>query len=107
MARYRTTKALLTGPQLRELRRKLGLNQTEFWQAVGVTQSGGCRYEAGRNMPKPVAELVRIVYLEKVDLAKINGHDIKLIEYLKENLPDLYESTAKAVAKLEATTEAN
>ncbi len=38
----------------REIRRKLGMNQQQFWSTLGVTQSGGSRYESGRNMPKPV-----------------------------------------------------
>ena len=46
----------------RELRRRLGLNQQEFWSRVGVTQSGGSRYESGRNIPKAVCALLRIVY---------------------------------------------
>ena len=29
----------------RDIRRKLGLNQHDFWSKVGVTQSGGSRYE--------------------------------------------------------------
>ena len=43
------------------IRRKLGLNQQQFWSKIGVTQSGGSRYESGRNMPKPVRELLRLV----------------------------------------------
>ena len=35
----------------REIRRKLGLNQQQFWSTLGVTQSGGSRYENGRHMP--------------------------------------------------------
>lgn len=47
----------------RKLRRKLDLNQTEFWSRLGVTQSGGSRYEASsRNVPKPVAMLAVIAY---------------------------------------------
>lgn len=38
-------------------RKRLGLNQSEFWAALGVTQSGGSRYEAGRRIPKPVMKL--------------------------------------------------
>lgn len=52
----------LNGAQLVKLRRDLGLNQTEFWRAVDVTQSGGSRYESGRKLPKAVARLVGIVY---------------------------------------------
>jgi DNA-binding transcriptional regulator YiaG len=39
-------------------RKKQNLNQTEFWARYGVTQSGGSRYEAGRNIPKPLAILM-------------------------------------------------
>lgn len=39
-------------------RKSIGENQTDFWGRFGVTQSGGCRYESGRALPKPVAMLV-------------------------------------------------
>lgn len=39
-------------------RRKLDMNQSEFWSRYGVTQSGGSRYESGRNMPLPTAILI-------------------------------------------------
>jgi predicted transcriptional regulator len=58
---------------LRKLRRGLGLNQHAFWSAVGVTQSGGSRYETGRSMSNPVRELVRLVHLEGIDLNKARG----------------------------------
>ncbi len=51
--------------------KKLGMNQTEFWNAVGVTQSGGSRYESGRAIPNAVRELVRIVHIEKIPLEQI------------------------------------
>jgi len=41
-----------------DMRKKLNLNQTEFWTRYGVTQSGGSRYESGRNIPKPLAILL-------------------------------------------------
>lgn len=47
---------------VRELRRKLGLNQSDFWKPLGVTQSGGSRYESGRSIPKPIQLLLEIVY---------------------------------------------
>jgi predicted transcriptional regulator len=59
----------------REIRRKLGLNQLEFWSKVGVTQSSGSRYESGRNMPRSVRELVRPVHIEQIDLTKIRKDD--------------------------------
>lgn len=39
-------------------RRKKNLNQKDFWAQYGVTQSGGSRYESGRNIPKPLAILL-------------------------------------------------
>ncbi len=55
----------------RDIRKKSGLTQTEFWAAIGVTQSGGSRYESRRNMPKQVRELFRIVHIEKIPLEQI------------------------------------
>ena len=39
-------------------RQQSNLNQTEFWKRYGVTQSGGSRYESGRNIPKPLGILL-------------------------------------------------
>ncbi|GGX89293.1 MULTISPECIES: helix-turn-helix domain-containing protein [Vogesella] len=94
-------------PNPREIRRKLGLNQQEFWSRIGVTQSGGSRYESGRNMPKPVRELLRLVHVEQIDLAKVRREDFEIVEYLKETHPDLYKSLRKAVrARLDTQGEA-
>lgn len=44
------------------MRNRRQLNQTEFWRRVGVSQSGGSRYESGRKMPRPVQKLLAIAY---------------------------------------------
>lgn len=80
----------------REIRRRLGLNQEEFWGRIGVTQSGGSRYESGRNMPKPVRELLRLVHVEQIDLARVRREDIEVIEYIKLSHPDLFRNLKKA-----------
>ena len=51
---------------VREIRRKLGLNQSQFWSQIGVTQSGGSRYESGRNIPRPVQALLRLVHISRL-----------------------------------------
>ena len=79
-----------------ELRRNLGLNQHQFWSPIGVTQSGGSRYESGRNMPKPVRELVRLTYVEQIDIKAIKGEDWKVIEYLRAKEPEMYKSLKKS-----------
>lgn len=86
----------------REIRRKLGLNQQQFWSKIGVTQSGGSRYESGRNMPKPVRELLRIVHVEQIDTQRIKRDDMEVISYLKSEDSELYKTlkkTAKAWKK--------
>jgi transcriptional regulator with XRE-family HTH domain len=80
----------------REIRRKLGLNQQQFWSKIGVTQSGGSRYESGRNMPKPVRELLRLVHVEQIDIQRIKRDDFDIIEYLKSEESELYKTLKKA-----------
>jgi hypothetical protein len=85
-------------PNPRELRRKLRLNQSEFWSRVGVTQSGGSRYETGRRIPKPVRELLRLVHVEGIALAKAKGDDFAVGAYLRRSNPQLYARARKAAA---------
>lgn len=73
------------------IRKQLGMNQQEFWSKIGVTQSGGSRYESGRNMPKPVQELLRVVHIEGIDLSRIRKDDLRALEYLKNKHPNLFE----------------
>jgi transcriptional regulator with XRE-family HTH domain len=73
------------------IRKQLGMNQHEFWSKIGVTQSGGSRYESGRNMPKPVQELLRVVHIEGIDLSTIRKDEIRVLQYLKSNHPNLFE----------------
>jgi transcriptional regulator with XRE-family HTH domain len=75
----------------RHLRQRLGLNQLQFWSAVGVTQSGGSRYESGRDMPKPVSELVRLVHIEGIDLSRIRGEHFAVADHLRSTKPALYQ----------------
>ena len=53
---------IYTGAEVRELRRKLRLNQLEFWTPFQTTQSGGSRYESGREIPDPVQVLLNIAF---------------------------------------------
>lgn len=80
---------------VREIRHKLGMNQSEFWSSLGVTQSGGSRYESGRSIPRPVQALLRLVHIERVDIDKIRRDDYEVIEYLRTHKSDLYKSLKK------------
>ncbi len=80
---------------VREIRRKLGMNQQQFWSKIGVTQSGGSRYESGRNIPRPVQQLLRLVHVEQVDINKVKREDFEVIEYLKAHDPEMFKNLKK------------
>ena len=84
-------------PNPGDIRRKLGLNQSEFWGNIGVTQSGGSRYESGRNMPRPVRELLRLVHIEGLDLSRVRGEHVAVAEHLKRSNPKLYDRIRTSV----------
>jgi len=63
----------------RALRAQSGLNQLAFWGAIGITQSGGSRYEADRRMPKPSAELLRLHYVLGIDTREIDDSNAAAI----------------------------
>jgi len=81
---------------VREVRRKLGMNQSQFWSKIGVTQSGGSRYESGRNIPKPVQALLRLVHVEHIDIDRIRRDDMEVIEYLRAKDPAQLKELKKA-----------
>ena len=80
---------------VREIRRKLGLNQSQFLSKIGVTQSGGSRYESGRNIPRPVQALLRLVHIEQIDINKVKKEDVEVAEFLKTSNPELYKTLKK------------
>lgn len=53
---------IYTGAEIREIRRKLRLRQAEFWAPFQTTQSGGSRYESGRDIPDTVQVLLNIAF---------------------------------------------
>jgi DNA-binding transcriptional regulator YiaG len=62
-----------SGEEAVTLRKKLGLNQTEFWSRISTTQSGGSRYETGRKLPGPVQLLLHLAYAPEASaLAMLN-----------------------------------
>lgn len=83
----------------REIRHAKGLNQQQFWSVLGVTQSGGSRYESGRKMPNPVRELLRLVHIEGIDIANVRREDLEIAEFLKTQEPEMFSKLQKAVQK--------
>lgn len=62
-----------SGEDVRELRRKAGLNQAQFWAPFQTTQSGGSRYEAGRDIPGPVQALLNLAFGTEAKATAILG----------------------------------
>lgn len=94
----RRPETMLAEP-VRELRHRLGLSQTEFWGRVGLSQAGGSRYELADAMPVIVESLVRLVYIEKIDISRIRKTDWQVIRYLKEEKPDLLVRLKQAIKR--------
>ncbi len=51
-----------------DYRQAMRLNQAEFWQLFGCTQSGGSRYESGRELPDPIGFLLILHSQGKVSI---------------------------------------
>jgi transcriptional regulator with XRE-family HTH domain len=82
----------------KDLRIKLGLTQSEFWAPVGVSQSGGSRYESGRKLPVSISTLLYLVHVEHIDLAMLVGDDVLVGQYLSQHEPKTF-ATLLAAAK--------
>ena len=83
----------------RAIRLRLGLNQQDFWGRIGVTQSGGSRYEGGRSMPKPVCELLRLVHVDQIDLRRITKIDLMVLAHLKKAQPAQFKRLKATVTQ--------
>ncbi|AOZ48802.1 helix-turn-helix domain-containing protein [Chromobacterium vaccinii] len=88
----------------RDIRRSTGLNQQQFWGVLGVTQSGGSRYENERNIPKPVQTLMNVVHVHGIDLSKITAENAQVIRALLAGELDVSAllKTAEHMRKLSA-----
>ncbi len=53
---------LYTAEEIKSIRKCLGVNQTSFWKHFLITQSAGCRYEAGRDIPSTVQILLNVAF---------------------------------------------
>lgn len=57
-----TSEKDITGQAAKYLREQANLTQKAFWNSVGLTQSGGCRYEQGQSIPRPIRILIYTIY---------------------------------------------
>lgn len=83
---------------VKALRLARQMNQADFWGPIGITQSGGSRYEHERRMPEPVGELIRLRYLLGIELNLIHEGNAAAIRALLAG--DLAGEKLTARAKL-------
>ncbi|MFC5513315.1 helix-turn-helix domain-containing protein [Massilia jejuensis] len=57
----------LTAQAIRQLRGQKRESQEKFWSRFGVTQSSGSRFEAGVPLPGPLAILIRLYAIGKLN----------------------------------------
>ena len=67
-----------------------GLTQADFWMPVGVSQSGGSRYESGRKLPASTSTLLHLVHIEGLDINQLDGNDVRVGRRLRETDPEAY-----------------
>ena len=81
----------------KELRLRLKLTQSNFWAPVGVSQSGGSRYESGRKLPASTSALLHLVHIQGVDIQQQCGNDYRVGKYLRENDPEVFATLLKSI----------
>src|SRR2546425_526067 len=86
---------IMTGEEIRKLRRALGLTQQEFAAKLGVSFAAVNRWEKGRNAPQP-DRLVRIHELEAEYVEKKQGSTDTRV--MRESMPQLdFEGDPEAI----------
>lgn len=94
-----TTEAEIDGAAAKKLREEAGLTQREFWNRLGLTQSGGCRYEGGQTIPKTVRILLFAMYVAGIRIdptTKDGGEELRRLGALQRSI---HAEDAEAIGK--------
>ena len=94
IGRFAPLKGKLQTPP-KTLRLELGLTQAAFWSPVGVSQSGGSRYESGRKLPASISALLHLVHVESVNISQVSGDDARVGQRLRATDPAAYAALLK------------
>ena len=62
------TEQQVNGAAAKHLREKAGQSQKAFWGTFGLTQSCGCRYENGAEIPKAIRTLIFLSHVAGLDI---------------------------------------
>lgn len=96
-----STEKEITGEVAKALRERGGLTQKAFWNSIGITQSGGSRYEQVKLIPKPVRILIYTMYVAgiRVDASSKAGAD-GLLKLAQLQASETSESSKEIGAKV-------
>jgi putative transcriptional regulator len=101
IGRWLACKPYLTGPELRFLRKELGLSQHRLGEMLGSSEQTVSLWERRGRMPKGLDRLVKLLYLEKLDgnvnVQNLINHLIELDDRHQENL--VFEDTGSGWKK--------
>jgi putative transcriptional regulator len=86
----------LTGPELRFLRKEMGMSQKALADFVGTTEQSVSLWERRGHMPKAADRLIKLAYLETIDK---KGGNVKI----KETIDRLNELDNTAFEQLKLT----
>lgn len=76
---------LIDGSAIKAWRRRLGLNQADFWRPLRVSQPQASRYESGWQMPEPVSLMLHLIYapeneaIDRLRLLRSRGIDAAIL----------------------------
>lgn len=62
------TEKEISGSVAKQLREQANKTQKEFWTSLGLTQSGGSRYEKDNPIPKPIRILIFAMYVTELKI---------------------------------------
>lgn len=77
-----STEADITGAVAKQLRLAAGLSQKEFWSSIGLTQSGGCRYETSGKIPRPYRILLCTMYVAGLKLDVSTPEAVQKLQHI-------------------------
>lgn len=91
----------INGAAAKALREQAGLTQKAFWNAMGITQSGGSRYEQVQTIPRPVRILIYAMYVAgiRIDASTKPGTD-HLLKLAQLQASEMSENSEAIGAKI-------
>jgi transcriptional regulator with XRE-family HTH domain len=96
----------ITGEVARHLRTAAGESQRTFWERVGFTQSGGCKYEAGTTeIPKAARTVIFLRYVAGIEFDV--STDKGAAEVMRQSAPARQKDQLNKQALAQLSTPAN